>query len=202
VTPLNIIAEVSRVVTMAADRILGDRTDFPLYVAMAASEALKNYEIQSQVMYGKAGWVEIMENQAPVWAGCWGQNSHFWLATVYGEVVDLNTHASGRKFKSLYSPPLLWSAEVPRFFRYLPEGVAELDGENDSHHQKLELLLNEVRVKCRREMGEPDFPNEPIICPLRKILDDSRKTFQYYDRALSVAGIPELPHELTIHHTH
>lgn len=201
-TPLPIIAEVSRIVTLSADRILSDRTDFPLYVAIAVAEALKKYEIQSQVMYGKAAWIEIMQDQQPVWAGCWGANTHFWAATQFGEVVDLNVSASHRKFKSLYSPPLLWSAEVPRFFRYSPEGVAELDGENDSHHQKLELLLNEVRTKCRRELDQADFPNEPMICPFRKILDDSRKTFQYYDRALSVAGIPEPPIELTIQHTH
>ncbi len=192
-TPQPVIAEVSRVVTLAADRLLGDRTDYPLFVAIAGSEALKTYKIESQVMYGKAAWIEILENQKPVWAGCWDKNVHFWIATQYGEVVDLNVSASHRKFKSLYSPPLLWSAEVPSFYRYIPEGVAELEPSDDVHGKKLELLVSEVKRKCRTELFDVEFPNEPVICPERQILDDSRKTFQFYDRALTVASMPKAP---------
>src|SRR5690349_3458324 len=93
-TPLAVIANVSRVVTKVVDRITGDRVDFPLLVAAACVEALKRFGIESRVMYGQVAWVEIIENngdQSVAWAGCWGENFHFWVATQYGEVVDLNT---------------------------------------------------------------------------------------------------------------
>src|ERR1700722_10867248 len=94
---LPVIANVSRVVTMVVDRITGDRVDFPLMVAAATVEALKNFQIESRVMYGQAAWIEVLEDQSVVWAGCWGQNIHFWVATQNGEIVDLNTSIAFKK---------------------------------------------------------------------------------------------------------
>lgn len=207
-TPTDIIANVSRVVTRVVDRVTGDRVDCPLLVAVAAVEALKAFGIKSQVMYGKAAWVEVLEDQSVVWAGCWGENFTFWVATQFGELVDLNTSVAHRKrshwdlkLKAIHSPPMLWSKELPRFYRYQPEGVAEVDLRDERDQKHFEVVLAEVREKCvparltpalAGEMQE-EFPNEPILCPGRRILDDSLESFKHFDRAISVSGIPPSP---------
>lgn len=202
-TPLPVIATVSRVVTQVVDRLTGDRVEFPLMVAAACVEALKAFGVESRVMYGKVAWIEILEDQTPVWAGCWGKNIHFWVATQFGEVVDLNTSVAHRKrahdqpeLNPLYSPPMIWSVDVPKFYRYEPEGIAELELTDEKDRRRFELVLAEIREKCRPELlskDDPEFPNEPILCPGRRLLDDSKNTFRHFDRALSVHGIPEAP---------
>ena len=203
-TELPIIANVSRVVTKVVDRITGDRADYPLMVAAACSEALKKFQIESRIMYGPAAWLEVLEDHSLVWAGCWGENFSFWVATQFGEVVDLNTSVAYRKrshmqpnLKALYSPPILWSKEVPQFYRYSPEGVAELELTEEQDRKQFEQVLAEIQGNCGPEHiradEEPKFLNEPILCPGRKILDDSRNGFKHFDRALSVHGIPAAP---------
>lgn len=204
-TPLPVVAVVSRVVSRVVDRIAGDRVDVPLMVAAAVQEALKLHDIQAQVMYGPAAWVEILEDQTPIWAGCWGEHFHFWTATQYGEVVDLTTAVAYRKRahdapsrQALYSPPLLWSREVPSFYRYIPEGIAELELTDPEDQRKFDLVLKEIREKCspeavRREGEQPTFPAEPMVCPGRRVLDDPRQTFRHFDRALRVKGLPISP---------
>ncbi len=214
-TPLPIIANVSRIVSRVVDRLTGDRVDFPLLVAAACVEALKRFGIESRVMYGQVAWVEVLEDQSVVWAGCWGENFHFWVATQYGEVVDLNTSVAFRKrshtspqLKALYSPPMLWSAEIPAFYRYLPEGVAELELLEERDQQRYEKVIAEIKEKCGPEWiaaegasavelssegDEAEFANEPILCPGRRLLDDSHETFKHFDRALGVQGIPQSP---------
>jgi len=202
-TPLEVIAQVSRVVTQVVDRIMSDRVDFPLMVAAACVEALKGFGIESRVMYGPVAWIEVLEDHTLTWAGCWGENFHFWVATQFGEVVDLNSSVAFRKkshdrpdVRPLYSPPMLWSSEVPRFYRFQPEGIAELELTEERDIHKYEVVLEEVRAKCvpsAIQGREPEFPNEPILCPGRKLLDDSNGTFRHFDRALAVKGIPESP---------
>ena len=202
-TPLPVIANISRVVTKVTDRITGDRTDYPLLIASATVEALKNFKIESRIMYGQAAWLEVMEDHSVVWAGCWGENFSFWTATQFGEIIDLNTSVAHRKrshsnpnAKSLYSPPILWSAEIPKFYRYHPEGVAELELHDEKDREKYKLVLREIAEKCvpsAIEGVEPDFPNEPILCPGRKLLDDSKGSFKLFDRAVLVKGIPDAP---------
>jgi hypothetical protein len=154
-------------------------------------------------MYGQAAWVEVMEDHTLVWAGCWGQNLHFWVGTAYGETVDLNSSVAYRKrahdnpmIKPLHSPPILWSREVPAFYRFVPEGVAELELTEAEDVRRYERVLAEIAEKCGPSQiasGEMDFPNEPVLCPGRKLLDDSKGTFKLFDRALSVRGIPQAP---------
>ena len=205
-TPLSVIAQVSRVVTQVVDRVTGDRVDYPLLVAAACVEALKGSNIESRVMFGQVAWIEVMEDSSLIWAGCWGENFHFWVATQYGEVVDLNTSVAYRKrshsspqLKAQYSPPILWSAEVPAFYRFIPEGVAELELKEAKDQKQYERVLEEVHAHCgpAHLIGKLDsdmeFPNEPILCPGRRLLDDSRKTFQHFDRAISVQGLPKAP---------
>jgi hypothetical protein len=210
-TPLEIIANVTRVVTRVVDRIAGDRSDSPLLVASATVEALKAFGLEARVMYGQAAWVEVMEDHSVLWAGCWGQSLHFWVGTAYGETVDLNTSVAFKKrahstpsLKSLYSPPMLWSREVPSFYRYQPEGVAELELTDEQDIRRFEQVCREIREKCGpRHLtpagaaadggGDLDFVNEPILCPGRKLLDDTQGTFKHFDRALSVRGIPVAP---------
>lgn len=204
-TTLPIIANITRVVTKVVDRLTGDRVDYPLMVAAACVEALKNFGIESRVMYGQAAWIEILEDNSVVWAGCWGKNIHFWVATQDGEVVDLNTSVMHRKrahdnpVKPLYSPPMLWSEEVPRFYRYVPEGVAELELTDTRDQERWETVKREIQEKCTptaldsSDENSLDFPNEPILCSGRRLLDDSNSTFKHFDRALSVRGIPESP---------
>jgi hypothetical protein len=205
-TPLAVIANVSRVVTKVVDRITGDRVDYPLLVATACSEALKAFQIQSRVMYGPAAWIEILEDQSVIWAGCWGKSFHFWVATQFGEVVDLNVGVAHRKrahdnpgAKAVSSSPMLWSKEVPSFYRYIPEGIAEIELTEGRDQKNLKLVLEEIRDKCGPAFSEGlreeelDFPNEPLLCPGRRILDDEKQTFRHFDRALSVRGIPQRP---------
>ncbi|NDD90680.1 hypothetical protein EBZ37_01125 [bacterium] len=200
-TPLPIIANVSRIVTKVVDRVTGDRADVPLMVASATVEALKNHGVPAQIFYGPAAWVEILENQQAIWAGCWGENFHFWAATASGEIIDLNTSVAHRKrghsqpeLRAVYSPPILWSSEVPAFYRYIPEGIAEIELTEEKDQRQFQLVLDEIAAKCRPELlkGEfEEFPNEPILCPGRKILDDSAGTFKLFDRALGVHGVPK-----------
>jgi hypothetical protein len=210
-TPLPVIANVSRIVSRVVDRITGDRVEFPLMVASACVEALKNFGIESRVMYGQGAWIEVLEDQSVVWAGCWGENIHFWVATQHGEVVDLNTSVAHKKrahdnsVKPLYSPPMLWSVEIPKFYRYIPEGVAELELTEARDVQRWENVKREISEKCNPSLvpigtdedsktdEDLEFANEPILCSGRKLLDDSTETFRHFDRALSVRGIPEAP---------
>lgn len=206
-TPLPIIAHVSRVVTRVVDRVSGDRSDSPLLVAAACAEALKAFQIPAWVMYGPAAWVEVLEDHSVIWAGCWGESFHFWTTNQFGEIIDLNASVQHRKrahsspqMKSLYSPPILWSSEVPGFYRYIPEGIAELELTESDDQRRYERVLREIAENCGPDHlkadppeSELDFPNEPILCPGRKLLDDSRDTFRHFDRAVSVRGIPPLP---------
>ena len=203
-TPLEVIAQVSRIVTKVIDRIAGDRVEVPLMVAAAVKEALVGFGIRSQIMYGPAAWVEVLENQQVIWAGCWGRHFHFWTVTEYGEVVDLTTAVAFRKrshenpeWKAKHSAPLLWSREVPRFYRYVPEGIAELELTELRDQERFDKVLREVREKCQWSAltpgQEPEFPNEAIVCPGRRILDDTHQSFRFLDRALAVHGIPESP---------
>lgn len=210
-TPVEVIANVSRVVTRVVDRITGDRADCPLLVACAAHEALKLHGIPSRVMFGKTAWVEILEDNSVVWAGCWGESHGFWVATEMGEVVDLNTSVNYRKQahqipnkRPMMSPPLLWSAEVPVFYRYVPEGVAEPELGDERESKQWQVILREIQEKCTPEAmratleaagpdAPPEFPNEPIICPGRKILDDSLGSFKQFDRVIGIRGVPKAP---------
>jgi hypothetical protein len=201
-TPLSVVAAVSRVVTKVVDRIAGDRNEVPLMVAGACVEALKGYGIDSRVMYGPAAWLEVLEDQSVIWAGCWGEHFHFWVATQFGEVVDLNTSVAWRKrphsgpaLKPVSSSPMLWSRDVPTFYRYKPEGIAEIELTDEKDLKKYELVLREVREKCRPSPAdaEPEFPNEPLLVPTRQVLDDSKQSFKHFDRAISVFGIPTAP---------
>ena len=206
-TPLPIIATVSRLVTKVTDRISGDRSEFPLLVACLVAEVLKRYQIQNNIFYGQAAWLEVMEDMGMMWAGCWGDHTHFWVATQYGEIVDLNTSVSFRKrahgnpdHKPKFSPPMLWSKEVPRFYRYLPEGLAEIELDDDRDRRWFQTCLSEVLEKLppldellKTPEAELDFPDEAILCPGRRLLDDAAQNFRHYDRALLVQGIPEGP---------
>jgi hypothetical protein len=204
-TPLPVIANVSRIVSAVVDRITGDRVDYPLLVAAACVDALRRFGIQSQVMYGQVAWIEVLDDQSITWAGCWGDNFHFWVSSQFGEVIDLNTSVAHRKrshttpsLKPIFSPPMLWSADVPKFYRYIPEGVAELELTDTKDIKRYELVIEEIREKCgplRIEHDEKnlDFANEPILCPGRRLLDDSQSSFKHFERAIGVHGIPIAP---------
>lgn len=202
-TPVAVIAIISRLVTRIVDRLSGDRYEVPLLVATACSQALKQFGIESHVFYGDAAWVEILENHQAIWTGAWGGSQSFWVSTQYGEIIDLNVSVSHRKhahdrpeLKPLYSPPILWSREVPSFYRYKPEGVAEIELTDQKDMKLLHLVLTELKEKCTPEAafaGEPEFPNEPILCPGRKVLDDNKQSFKLFERALGVVGLPTAP---------
>jgi len=204
-TPLPVIANVSRVVTKVVDRITGDRVDFPLLVAAACVEALSRFGIESRVMYGQVAWIEVLDDHSITWAGCWGDNFHFWVSSQFGEVIDLNVSVAYRKrshtapnLKALYSPPMLWSVDVPSFYRFIPEGVAELELTDEKDKKRYELVVAEIREKCgplrvEHDENHLDFPNEPILCPGRRLLDDSKNTFKLFERAVGVQGIPQSP---------
>ncbi|MBS1959466.1 MAG: hypothetical protein JST80_08350 [Bdellovibrionales bacterium] len=206
-TPIAAIATISRLVTKITDRISGDRSEYPLFVASVTAAVLNKIGIQANVFYGQAAWIEVMEDMSVMWAGCWGEHTHFWVATQFGEVVDLNTAVSMRKrahsnpaHKPKHSPPLLWSREVPAFYRYIPEGLAEIGLDSERDKRWFDLCLTEVNDKLptlaqlvNTPDDELDFPEEAIVCPGRRILDDAAQNFRHFDRALMVQGIPEKP---------
>ena len=87
---------------------------------------------------------------------------------------------------------------MPGFYRCIPEGVAELELKDDADQKRYDRVIQEIEEKCQPALidstdGDLDFPNEPILCPGRRLLDDSRQTFKLFDRALAVAGIPQAP---------
>jgi hypothetical protein len=206
-TPLPIVATVSRLVSKITDRIAGDRSEFPLLVACVAQEALKHYSIPTQIFYGQAAWCEVMEDQSVLWAGCWGDHSHFWLSTQHHEVVDLTVSVSHRKrdhqnpnHLPKWSPPMVWSKDVPNFYRYEPIGIAEIDLEDERDQRWFKACIEEFKEKAPplsqllgTSENELDFPEEAILCPGKKLLDDAAQSFLHYDRALMVQGIPESP---------
>ena len=74
----------------------------------------------------------------------------------------------------------------------------ELDQERD--RRWFEACLTEViekignvRLVVETPDDELDFPEEAILCPGRRILDDASQSFRHYDRAILVQGIPEKP---------
>ncbi len=214
-TPLSVIANVSKVVTKVIDRVMGDRVEVPLMVCGAVVHALKLNGIESRIMYGPVAWIEILEDNTPFWAGCWGDHFSFWVATQYGEIVDLNTSAAYRKEvhaklgqNAIVSTPMIWSNEVPAFYRCKPEGVAVADPTDPKDIEKYQKILAEIEEKCAprkpaegvtataavpADVNEADFANEAIVCPNRRILDDSKNSFRIFDRALSVFGLPPPP---------
>ena len=153
-TPLPVIAEVSRLVTKVTDRITGDRSEYPLLVACVTTEVLRNFGFEANVFYGASAWVEVMENESLMWVGAWGEHTHFWVGTQFGEVVDLNTSVSIRKkshadlnHQPKFSPPLLWSKEVPGFYKYAPEGIAEVDLDGERDRRWFDLCMKEILEK-------------------------------------------------------
>jgi hypothetical protein len=199
-TPLAVVAHLASWVTQEVDRLTGDRVQVPLLVAYACAEGLQKFGIQAQVMYGASAWIEILEDHRAVWAGCWGDHVHFWVATQWGEVVDLNASVAHRKraegIRALYAPPMLWSEEVPGFYRFLPEGIAEIGALPPRDQRLYDQVLRSIESLPSVSEKHPDaldFPNEPILCSHRRLLDDSLGTFRHFDRALSVQGIPKAP---------
>lgn len=206
-TPLAFIGQASRLITKVTDRISGDRSEFPLLVCSVTSTVLQKCGIGTNIFYGQAAWVEVMEDASLMWVGCWGQSHHFWVLTQFNEIVDLNTSVSLRKkvhgnemHQPKYSPPIVWAHEVPKFYRYLPEGLAEveLDSERDQRWQRQcvdEILekMGDLSLLMTDEVDGVQFPDEAILCPNRKILDDPKQSFGHFDRAMMIQGLPEAP---------
>ncbi|MCM0604676.1 MAG: hypothetical protein KA715_01150 [Xanthomonadaceae bacterium] len=202
-TATPVIANVSRIVTKVVDRLTGDRSSYPLLVCLGAQLALSKHGIDSRILYGDVAWIEVLENHSVIWAGAWGEQFGFWVESEYSEVIDLNTSVAHRHkdlknpdHKPLYSPPILWSSDVPKFYRYRPTGIAEIGALPERDQKWLAVLNDEIDQKCTKNLllgDKEEFPNEPIICPGKKLLDDTQKTFLLYDRALSVVGIPQSP---------
>jgi len=202
-TPLPIIASVTKTLTKATDRLTGDRNDYPTLLCLGIVYALKKFNISSSIWYGEAAWIECLKDHSILWTGAWGENFHFWVQTQFSEIVDLNTSVSYRKKfssdpekKPILSPPLLWSSEIPLFYRYKPIGFAEIEPEIERDQKWLQFLYEEIDEKIKKEDESKidfEFPNEAIICPGKKLLDDSKKSFQSFDEHLQKTGLPQAP---------
>lgn len=197
-TSLPILAHTSRITMTLADRLLTDRTRSPLFLAYGVSEALKFFGIKSRVMFGNAMWLEVMDDHTVLWAGAFGEQMHFWVETEFHETVDLYVGAahraeSGSHQKAMFSPPNLWSKEIPGFYKYQAEGIAEAESLDDPTFQ---LYMKEIREQCAtvdKDEVNPNFFNEPFICNDRKLMDDSKGSFKLFERAIQVRGIPKPP---------
>lgn len=206
-TPIEIVATISRLVSKVTDRVTGDRSEFPLLVAAVTKSALEHYKIGCNIFYGPAAWIEVLEDASPLWVGCWGKSVHIWAASEFGEVIDLCVGVSFRKrahanpnHQPKYSPPLVWSKDLPVFYRYKVDGVAEVALDSNKDKEWFELCDAEVKQKLPQLTGlrntpfeSLEFPDEPILCPNRRILDDAGRSFQFFDRSLKICGIPPAP---------
>lgn len=209
-TPLAVVALVSRTVIAASDLALGgDRSDSPLLVASAAQFALDVLGFGSRVFHGPAAWIEVTAEHELLWAGCWGESQHFWVANQHGEVIDLTTPVAHRRRAHdrasalppmIASPPLIWTAELPSFYRCRPEGVAELELTEPADRARWDRVRRDIEEACRAGLDslawaddQLVFPAEAILCPGRRLLDDPQGTFAAYDRALRVRGLPPAP---------
>ena len=194
-TPLPIIAHVSRVAIRVSDLVTGDRSDYPLLVSFACARALGFFGIESHVLYGHAAWVEVLENHSVAWV----QNE-------YGETIDLTAGIAFKRktrktplSKAVLSPPNLWSHEIPQFYRFHPEGSAELGLSGERDKRWWDRMCKEIEKNCdgrtleMLEKSPPDFANEPMICPGRKLLDDSEGSFRHFDKIVSATGLPRPP---------
>lgn len=199
---LALIAHASRITLSIVDRFLDQRAAQPIVVSQTLHEILKRYHFESLIHYGHAAWIEIREDEQPIWTGAWGENLWFWLETAHGETVDL---AAAHSFKlpdgsghhSLRSVPLLWAKEIPSFYRYHSHGWAETDLEEPATKNLWQPILRAIEdlelPTLGTEAQPSDFPNEPIVCSGRRILDNSAADFRHFDRALSIFGMPEAP---------
>jgi len=194
-TPKRIIAHVANIVTQSSDQVIGDRSPYPLLVCAATQFALKQYNIESQIIYGHASWIEILNNNKPIWAGCWGESFHFWLVSEFNEMIDLHVSIAHRSpnqqnKKSIASAPMLWTKQIPNFYQYKPIGIADPEPTETKAQNWLKKIHEKILHKCTEENTEEIFPDEAIICSDKNLLDDTNNSFKKFDRALSVNGFP------------
>jgi hypothetical protein len=203
-TPLALIATITKTVTSITDQLTGDRSAAPLLVAKACQYALGLCQIQSDCLYGSAAWIEITEAHSPLWTGCWDSNVHFWVQTEFQETVDLNVSVATRQkfdptsqIKTIISPPMVWSKILPKIYCYDPHGIAEFGSLSESELTMLnttfERIQKSLSTDITKEPVADDFPNEAILCPNQKVLDDSKGSFRTLDRAVGIHGLPDLP---------
>jgi hypothetical protein len=190
------IALVTRVVSKVTDRICGDRAQYPLLVCASVQKALELQGVGSRILYGQAAWIEVLEDHSVHWAGCWGEHFHFWVETEFREIVDLVVGVSHRvrgARKALYSPPMVFSREVPNFYLYAPQGIAELELTEARDREWLNRISEDLERNCKAVPKEPEFPDEALLINGRKLLDSPDGAFKHFDRALSIAGLPPAP---------
>jgi hypothetical protein len=190
------IALVTRVVSKVTDRVCGDRAQYPLLVCAAVKKALSLQGVESRILYGEAAWIEVLEDHSVHWAGCWGEHFHFWVETEFREIVDLVVGVSHRvrgSKKAAFSPPLLFAREVPKFYIYAPQGIAELELTEARDRDWLKKITEDLEKNCVQLPGELEFPDEAILINDRKLLDSPQGEFKHFDRALGIAGLPPAP---------
>ncbi len=196
-TELSIIESTIGWIPLLCDRLTTDRADAPLFVAACVREWLSAHGVSSRIFFGRAAWILLMPDEMPVWAGLWEKAPYFWVETEFKETVDINaciTHrrmlATSLEFQNAVPPPMLWSREVPKFFRFAPDGLAELPMDSEKERDLWERALAEMRDLKEKK---PRLPNIPIVGPNRKVLDSEQGLFRRYDRALQIRGIPAAP---------
>lgn len=217
-TPLSLVGPLSQQVIAITDRLVGGRGHAPMLVAKSIEYALMLFDISSAVLYGEAAWVEVLESDPHPkiqWGGRWlpddspseSPSFYFWVETRFGEWVDLvaPSISRGGKPRAQWAPPLLWSRQIPKFFKYRPHGMAEIEFSEPSQKRIFDQVCEELKAWQQSTRiafdaapgsdGFPSdqFPNEPMLCDEQRVLDDSRQSFLNYDRALSIFGVPELP---------
>jgi hypothetical protein len=192
-TPLPIVAHISRLVSLRMELAFGPAGCMPLATSFLVYRALKAVGLSSRIVYGKAACVEIHEPETPVW---WGGSAFesVWVETSFEEVIDLASgsprDASGRV---QYHAPFLWSKPIPDFFVYHLEGHVELDLESEQPMVKrMQRLAADLEKDVMELPQEPIFPNHAMVIQGR-VLDDAQATFKFYDRVCRLKGLPPLP---------
>ncbi len=192
--PMGRVATVTSTVCQVVDQILGFRARYPLITATVCLEALKLTGAKGSVRYGRACWVEVLEGGLTRWGGAWQEGEfHFWVETNGGEIVDVAAAATARipqvggRAPVQYGPPILWSKEIPQFYRYETLGDAETNPDDVEGKKILENLFSRLqRSDLARNPLPEQFLNEPILISGKRLLDDEKQSFLHYDRALRI----------------
>lgn len=186
-TKEHLIRTLSRGVVLSTERVTGDRTSYPLFVYTALKALLTTHGHGGRIFYGKAAFLAV-ENERQSWFVFGEKRPYFWIETENKETVDLNVFRLIKKMGFL-GPPLIWSKDIPIFYKYVPEGLAEVDEKEVSESSVFQSILK----GASQAQSSEEVVNEPIIFPDRKMLDSEQEEFATYEKLLNLSTVEKPP---------
>ena len=86
---------------------------------------------------------------------------------------------------------MLWTKQIPNLYRYSPIGIADPEPSEPKAQTWLQKIHETILRKCTEDSTQETFPNEPIICSDKTLLDDSKGSFQKLDNVITNHGLPK-----------